>query len=132
MAALFDDSIRNTRPAADIGVWTYEINNFGTRQQGLLAQLQQFRGNLTEDREFFTVDATYRRLRRPAEASQREKTDHENDKRSCFKCGARGHIARNCPGRSVASAYDSTGGKGNKGQSKARYLTDSNKQGAGW
>ena len=130
IAALFDDSHRNTRPASQIGVETYEVDNSATKQKGLLALLQQYRRRLTEDREYFSVDKTYQRLLQPAEASEREKTDHESDRRSCYTCGERGHLARDCPQK----------GKG-KGRPEAprgaqrrqeRIFTDSNKQGRGW
>lgn len=96
IAALFDDSHRNTGPASRIGVHCYEIDN-RARETNLLGALQHFRQKLSNDPEFFSVSATHKRLRAPPEASEEEKKGHEAERRSCHRCGKRGHLARDCP-----------------------------------
>ena len=97
IAALFDDSHRNTKPAQRIGVNCYEINN-RSRDRNLLCALRHFRRRLSENPEAYSVSATQKRLQAPPEASEAEKRDHEVDRRTCHRCGQKGHIARNCPG----------------------------------
>ena len=110
IAALFDDSSRNTKPASQIGVKAYEVDNFGAKQKGLLAQLQQYRRNLHEDRELFSVAKTHQRLSQPVEATRGEKSGHETDRRSCFTCGERGHRARDCPQKDQGKTRRATAG----------------------
>ena len=111
IAALFDDSYRNLRPAEHVRVQTYAVDNT-SRSKGLLSQLQRYRQRLTEDPEFFTVDGTYKRLLKPPEASETEKRDHEVERRTCRRCGERGHLARDCPHRKEKGRGNKVRGEG--------------------